>query len=57
MIINGKYKRHSLVSMVQDTSKQIVNLFYHSKKAEENNNETPHETYDSAFMTGVVINN
>lgn len=33
LIINGKYKKRSLVGMVQDTSKEIVDLFYQSKKA------------------------
>lgn len=36
MIMNGRYKRQSLVDMVQDTSKQIVNLFYESKKNADN---------------------
>lgn len=60
MIINGRYKRQSLVDMVQDTSKQIVNLFYESKKNADNqiieqvysqgSLQTPDE--EETFVTG-----
>ena len=35
MILNGKYKKKNLVEMVQETSKQIVEIFYNSKNKQK----------------------
>lgn len=42
MIRNGKYKKVNLVGIVQDTSKQIVDLFYDMKKNKQGE-EQPEE--------------
>ena len=39
MIVNGRFKKRNLVEIVQETSKEIVDLFYDMKKEPENNEE------------------
>ena len=48
-ISNGKYKKMSLVDTVQETSKEIVELFYKSKQNQ--NVEIDEEFDDTPFLT------
>jgi hypothetical protein len=42
VIINGKYKKVNLVGIVQDTSKEIVDIFYSMKKQQKPEEEQEH---------------
>lgn len=54
--MNGKYKKKSLVGIVQNTSKEIVNLFYNSKESYKQavieKGEDVHD--DDMFVTGAA---
>lgn len=59
MIINGKYKNTSLVNVVQDTSKEIVDLFYNGKEGnreksvmEEKMGQPVDSSVPMSFITG-----
>lgn len=53
VIVNGKYKKVNLVGIVQETSKEIVDLFYTMKKNPKDERNSEEEEYhtQTAFLT------
>lgn len=53
VIVNGRFKKTNLVSIVQDTSKEIVDLFYNMKKQPEEGSpgEDEGESGETPFIT------